>query len=146
MTLELAVKTLEELENEIDTVIRSEFSELGDRLDEVILLLRTTDRSDVGRLVSQMGRMQRIMELGTQCTCESEARWHACLGRLSVAMGQAALRYNMESTRIFCEKEGVPYDTIMELLKQLAPDQEVTDNLPELPSDINIPDDPRDLT
>lgn len=146
MTLELAIKSIEELEHEVDTVIRAEFSELGDRLDEVIMLIRTTDRSDVSRLVSQMGRMQKIMELGTQCTCEAEARWHACLGRLSTAMEQAAYRYNVATTQAYCEKLGIPYDVIEKILEQLAPEQTVTDTLPPIPDNITIPDDPRDLT
>lgn len=144
MSLDLAIKTLEQLENEIDTTIRSEFSELSDRLDEVILLIRTTDRSDVARLTSQMGRMQAIMEAGAQCTCEAEARWHACLGRLSVAVGHAAMRYNIDSVRTFCESMGVPFEEVIQTLRLLAPDSPPTE-LPELPNDINIPDDIRGL-
>lgn len=146
MSLDIAIKTLDELEREIDTVIRVEFSECSDRLDDVILLIRTTDRSDVARLTSQMGRMQAIMKRGALCTCTAEARWHACLGRLSTAVEHAAMRYNMESVKIFCEQEGIPFDSIMEAMKMLAPEnQQSTDELPPIPDHIQIPDDLRGL-
>lgn len=143
MSLDLAIQTLDELVHEVDTTIRAEFSEYGDRLDEVIWLLRTTDRTDVHRLVSQMGRMQEIMEMGTKCPCEPERRWHACLGRLSVAVGNAAHRYNTMSIRTFCESMGVSYEGVMDLINMISPD--TNNELPELPNDVNIPSDLRDL-
>lgn len=142
-TLEFAINSVEELINEVDTTIREEFSDYSERLDEVIMLLNTTDRSDVVTLTSQMDRMHHIVHIGTHCPCTHEARWHACLGRLETAISAAAQRMNERTVRAMASDLGLDYDEIAEFIRKLADSPD--DELPDLPIEIIVPDDIKDI-
>lgn len=135
--LDAAVQSLVTLEQEVDQEIRQEFAEYGNRLDEVVDLLRSVDRSDVHLLISQMGYMHGAVHLGTTCPCVVEARWHACLGRIETALVNAAVRLNAHTVEQYCEELGIPFDGVVDVLHELSPGD---GPLPALPHNVVIPD------
>lgn len=137
------VSSVDELEREVDTEVRKEFSECTDRLDEVLDILRSMDKSDFLRLTAQMIQLQAMLHMATACTCVEEARWHSCLSRIVTAVGNASERCKRTMVVALCELGDMPQEIADAIL---AEDNFVnSDELPELPTDTVIPDNIKEL-
>lgn len=137
------VSSIEELEREVDIEVRKEFTDYSDRLDEVLDVLRTMDKTDFIRLTSQLMHLHSLVNMGTRCPCTKEARWHACLGRVESAIDNAADRCKRGMVNILVEDGALPQEIADELLQT---DYQMTDVLPDLPSNTEIPNDVSELT
>lgn len=142
--LSIMVESVEGIEREIDTEVRAEFQDLNEEIDVVLTSMKALDRSDMFRLNGQVTELLFITRMGTECTCDAHQRWHACLSRIESALLKGAERSKIGITQLMID-HGILTEDALEVVKG-AKERRTKAELPELPTDIVIPNDASELT
>lgn len=141
--LDQVVASVEGVEQEIDTEVRNEFSEFSDYIDVILEVFKSLNRDDMLHLQHQMMEIQFFMRLGASCDCDENPRWHACIGRMETAVTRGAIRCKSSVVDLMIQ-EGILTPEAVKLIED-AVDKMASDELPEMPAHITIPDDASEL-
>lgn len=137
--LETMVTSIDELANDIDTIVRGDFQEYSDWIDVYVGGLRSLDRTDFFNLSGTMRYLQiQLHNAHTKCTCDN-IRWHSCLGQIDVLFQKHAERSNQVILKLVCEERNMDYDELMTHIKQ-GPTP-----IPDTNIDFTVPNDLKDL-
>ena len=126
---------LDNLVEELNNDVKKEFTSFTHLTDRIIDFILATDKEDFLLLSMQMHLLAETVTVINECPCDN-IKMHTYTNRIGHALLKAATHMQEHLIRV-ANKIGVELPNI--------PDLKYSEELPELPTDIVVPDDIKDV-